>query len=211
MTEQGTAVGIRWHVLVGAVLVACALVAGASAQTAPKPELYFVAIGEVAPDTINGLVSHFRVKFGVSIKTLPPLGFDQATFDRQRSQVVADRLIQAVRVRHATLAKNPATRVIGITPFDMYMEAMRQWAFTFSTRTADRRFAVVSYARMDPANLGDAPNDTLLRSRLRKMVTKNIGIMYFGLPASANPRSALFGNILGVDDLDRMTEDFNPK
>jgi len=43
------------------------------------------------------------------------------------------------------------------------------------------------------------------------MVTKNIGIMYFGLPASDNPRSVLFRNILGVDDLDRMTEEFSPK
>jgi predicted Zn-dependent protease len=185
---------------------------GASAQTAPKPELYLVAIGEVPLDLINGLVSHFQMKFGVSIRTLPPLGFDQVTFDRQRSQVVADRLIQAVRFRHATLAKNPKTRVIGITPYDMYMEAMReQWAFTFSMRTADRRLAVVSYARMDPAHLGDVPDTALLRSRLRKMVTKNIGIMYFGLPASENPRSALFRNILSVDDLDRMTEDFSPK
>jgi hypothetical protein len=31
------------------------------------------------------------------------------------------------------------------------------------------------------------------------------------LPASPNPRSVLYRDILGVDDLDRMTEDFNPK
>lgn len=202
----------RWHVVVGAVLVAGALVTGAGAQTTPKSELYFVAIGDVPVDMIDGLVSHFQTKFGVSIRTLAPLAFDRVTFDRQRSQVVADRLIQAVRFRYPTVAKNPRTRVIGITPLDMYMEAMReQWAFTFSMRSADRRFAVVSFARMDPTNLGEAPNDTLLRSRLRKMVTKNLGIMYFGLPASENPRSALFRNILGVDDLDRMTEDFSPK
>ena len=43
------------------------------------------------------------------------------------------------------------------------------------------------------------------------MITKNIGIMYYGLPASPNPRSVMYNDILGVDDLDRMTEDFNPK
>lgn len=211
MTEQRRVVGSRWHVWVGAALVASALVTGATAQTT-KPELYFVAIGEVPADMIVGLVSHYQTKFGVSIRTLSPLGFDQVTFDPERSQVVAERLIQAVRFRYPTLAKKPQTRVIGITPLDMYMDAMReQWAFTFSTRSPDRRFAVVSYARMDPTNLGAAPNEILLRSRLRKMVTKNIGIMYFGLPASDNPRSALFRNILGVDDLDRMTEDFKPQ
>ena len=43
------------------------------------------------------------------------------------------------------------------------------------------------------------------------MIVKNIGIMYFGLPASDNPRSALFRNVLGVDHLDRMTEEFDSK
>jgi predicted Zn-dependent protease len=211
MSEERREAGSRWHVAIGAVLVASALVMVASAQTT-KPELYFVAIGDVPVDMFNGLVSHFETRFAVPIKTLSPLGFDQQTFDSQRSQAVADRLIQAVRFRHPSLVKNPRTRVIGITSLDMFMEAMReQWAFTFSMRSADRRLAVVSYARMDPGKLGGAPNDALLQSRLRKMLTKNIGIMYFGLPASENPRSALFRNILGVDDLDRMSEDFNPK
>ena len=43
------------------------------------------------------------------------------------------------------------------------------------------------------------------------MVTKNIGIICFGLPLSENPRSVLFNNVLGVEELDRMTEDFNPR
>lgn len=94
----------------------------------------------------------------------------------------------------------------------MYMKAMRdRWRFTFSLRSRDRRVAVVSYARMDPKNLGEPADAEVLQSRLRKMVLKNIGIMYFGLPASGNPRSVLYGNILGVDDLDRMTEEFDPK
>jgi hypothetical protein len=76
----------RWHVPVGAALVASALVTGATAQTT-KPELYFVAIGDVPVDLINGLVSDFQTKFGVSIRTLSPLGFDRVTFDPERSQV----------------------------------------------------------------------------------------------------------------------------
>lgn len=71
--------------------------------------------------------------------------------------------------------------------------------------------AVVSYARMDPATLGQAPDAAVLETRLRKMISKNIGIIYYGLPTSNNPRSAMFRNILGVDHLDRLTEDFRPK
>jgi hypothetical protein len=40
---------------------------------------------------------------------------------------------------------------------------------------------------------------------------KNIGIMYYRLPLSENPRSVLYGKVLGEDDLDHMTENFSPK
>jgi predicted Zn-dependent protease len=202
----------KWRLSLAIVLAIGGLAAESSAQSTPKPELYLIGVGDVPVEMLDAFVAHFQTKFGMSIQTLAPLGFDRLTFDAERSQMVADRLIQAVRYRHPTLVKNPRTRVIAITSYDMYMEAMRdKWAFTFSLRSGDRRLAVVSYARMDPAKLGGAPNDALLRSRLRKMITKNIGIMYFGLPASDNPKSALFRNVLGVDDLDRMTEEFDPK
>ena len=182
------------------------------AQPAPNIDLYFVAIGSVPGDMLDGFVAHFQAKLGVSSKVLTPLGFDQVTFDAGRSQMSADRLIQAVRFRYPTLVKNPRTRVIAVTPYDMYMEAMReQWRFTFSLRSSDQRMAVVSYARMDPAKLDGRPDEGLLRTRLRKMVTKNIGIICFGLPLSDDPRSVLFGSVLGVEELDRMTEDFKPK
>jgi predicted Zn-dependent protease len=157
------------------------------------------------------LVAHFRAKFGIAITTRVPLGFDSTTFNPQRKQVSAEKLLQAVRFRYPKLGRDSQARVIAITPLDMYMEQYPQWRFAFSTRSGDDRFAVVSYARMDPQKLGAAPDDALLRSRLRKMITKNIGIIYFGLRGSSNPRSVLYSNVLGVDDLDHMTEDFDPK
>ena len=128
---------------------------------------------------------------------------------------MADQLLEPVgfaRDRRQLPAGASGARVIGITAFDMHMEAMRdRWLFTFSLRSPDRRFAVVSFERMDPANLGEPADSELLRSRLRKMLAKNIGLMCYGLPASDNPRSVLYRNILGVDDPDRMGEDFDPR
>jgi len=181
-------------------------------QTAPPVTLHLIAVGDVPTTRVIELAAHFQRRFGLKVETLLPLGFDEATFDRERSQIGADRLIQAIRFRHPTLAKNSHTRIIGITSLDMYMQAMREeWSFTFSLRSRDQRMAVVSYARMDPANLGGPPDDQLLMSRLRKMIAKNIGIIVYGLPPSRNPRSVLYGNILGTDDLDRMTEEFDPR
>ena len=42
---------------------------------------------------------------------------------------------------------------------------------------------------------------------VRKMITRNIGLMYHGLPQSPSPGSVLYGPILGVADLDGIGED----
>jgi hypothetical protein len=43
-------------------------------------------------------------------------------------------------------------------------------------------------------------------SRVRKMVTKYIGLWYYDLEVSDDPDSPMFNNILGPADLDRMAE-----
>jgi hypothetical protein len=45
-------------------------------------------------------------------------------------------------------------------------------------------------------------------ARVRKMVGKNLGVLYFRLRQSRNPGSILHGDIGGVQELDRMTDDF---
>ena len=200
------------------IALACVLLAGGMlakpslAQTKSPLQLYFVAVGDVPRDLLDHLIVTFQSRFGLALTILMPMTFDEAAYDPGRRQMVAEDIISAIRRRHLKLARDPHARVICITPFDMYTQSMRdEWVFSFSRRSQDRRFGIVSYARMDPAHLGDPPDENLLRTRLRKMITRNIGIMYYGLPTSSDPRSALYRDILGVDDLDRMTEDFNPK
>ena len=129
-----------------------------------------------------------------------------------RRDIAPAELIAAVRSRYPTLARDPRARVIAITAQDMNTKARREtWRFAFSLRSNENSVAVVSYARMDPAYLGNTPDEELLRSRLRKMVIKNIGIMHYGLPVSRDPRSVLYENVLGLDDLDYMSEFFEPR
>ena len=51
-------------------------------------------------------------------------------------------------------------------------------------------------------------DDVRLTARLRKMVGKNIGIMYFGLEMSSDPLSMLYANIGGPQELDAMSDRF---
>jgi len=99
--------------------------------------------------------------------------------------------------------------VIAVTDKDMYPRA-EQWAFGFSQRSEDG-IAIVSYARMNPRRLGLSDDADILKSRVTKMVAKNIGILCFGLPVSLNPRSVMYANIGGTDELDVMTEYVDPR
>ena len=70
------------------------------------------------------------------------------------------------------------------------------------------RFAVVSSARMDPTNLGGAANDLVTETRMRKMLLKNIGILYYHMPVNHDPKSLLYEDVEEVKDIDKMAEDF---
>lgn len=197
---------------VAAVLLCAATAVPLPTGQASTRTLHLVIIGSVKPGLIEHLVSYFDRAFDLKLEVLPALSLDGQAVDERRGQAIAEELISTVRRRYAQVARDPDARVISITPRDTFILAMqKQWRFAFSLRGDDRRFAVISYARMDPVAYGQPPNEELLRSRLRKMVMKDIGIMYYGLPLSNDPRSVMYRNILGIDDLDRMTEHFAPK
>jgi hypothetical protein len=82
------------------------------------------------------------------------------------------------------------------------------WTYVFSYRR-NNRLAVVSPARMEHGCMGVfAADEQRIMARLRKMVGKNIGIMYFGLGMSQDPVSMLYANIGGPQELDAMSELF---
>lgn len=147
----------------------------------------------------EALVAHYRAKFDLEIELLPSILIPDDAFDPERRQVIAERLLDAIRAEHS--ATDPEVVVIGLTSADMYI-AGKTWRYAYGLR-ADGHLAVVSTARM-----GAGVDDDRRMQRLRKMVTKNIGILYYGLPVSDDPSSVLFKDILGPDDLDRVSEDF---
>ena len=177
----------------------------------PPNDTYLVAVGEVPSPRMSSLVADAEAALGMHVSVLPPLPVNPAMLDTKRSQLTAEEVILAVRSQHPTLIRDPRTRVIAVTAQDMYIKRRESWRFALSLRSNENTIAVVSYARMDPANLGNTPDEELLRSRLRKMIFKNIGIMCYGLPVSQDPKSVLYGNVLSLGDLDYMSEFFEPR
>jgi predicted Zn-dependent protease len=177
--------------------------AGRPASPIPVPPLpaarsvFFAPIGDFPISEAEALVEHYHEKFGIGI--LPPLALPREAYDTTRRQVIAERVLDAVSLRY-TQAADPAAVVIALTDHDLYIAAST-WKYAYGLRIKGH-LAVVSTAHLSDGLLGDRTR------RLQKMITKNIGLLYFGLQQSDDPKSVLYRDVGGPMDLDRMSEDF---
>jgi predicted Zn-dependent protease len=169
--------------------------------------VYLVPVGERRPPFIDELARHYTDKFGLRVVVLAPIAIEATAVDRYRGQLILEELLTLIRRGYPAEAADRTAVMVGITVHDAYIRGYRDWGWAFALRE-NNQFAMVSVARMDERNFGRPPNDELLKTRMRKMITKNLGIMYYGLASSMNTQSVLFGPILGVDDLDKIGEDF---
>jgi predicted Zn-dependent protease len=140
------------------------------------------------------------------MEVFPAVKLEPWVVDYSRRQLVAEELIKEMKHRYPEIASDRTVILIGITLKDMFISGY-PWQFAFSWRESGR-FAVVSAGRMDPAFFGKPYDEFLLQLRMKKMVTKNVGLMYFGRFQSSDPKSVLYQSILKIDDLERVGEDF---
>jgi hypothetical protein len=161
-----------------------------------------VSINGFPEARLHELAAFYAERYGLQVQFAAMVGFESA-MDPARQQVVAERLIESMRINFNP-AREAGAVVIAVTGDDLYVTSRPDWAYAFGTRVG-ARLGVISTARL--TSLGPF-SDRVASARLRKLVTKYIGTMSFGLPDSSDPRSVLYGNILGPDDLDGMGEDF---
>ncbi len=168
--------------------------------------VYLVPVGEVKTVSLPKLVDHFQAQFGLSIQVLPAVPLEAGVDHAERKQVIAEELIARMKRAQPALADDPQAILIGITDRDMYIWHF-PWKYALSLRQ-NNRFAVVSTARMDPAFERQATDRLWLEARVRRMVTKNLGLMYYGLEESEDWESALYDGIGEPADLDEMRDAF---
>ena len=168
--------------------------------------LYFVPLGDFPKDTAHRLAQYYQDKYALKIEVVPPKPIPEAVLNQKRRQYESERLITYLQGELAPLLPSSETVVIALTDEDIYI-ASKNWQYAFSYRSAP--FAVVSLARMDHGFLGLwKASDEKIERRFRKMLTKNIGQLYFHLPPSGHCRSVMYGNIMGPQELDFMNEEF---
>jgi|SRR5271166_322058 len=168
--------------------------------------VYLMPLGK--PQTIlsTNLLSYYRNKYGLELHVLAPVPLRAWTTNHTRHQFIAEELIEAMKRAYPQFANDPDTILIGVTDQDMYISEMN-WNYAFSWRQEDR-FAILSTARMDPTFSQEPANSKILEARARKMMTKDIGLLYYRLQPSNDYSSVLYNSIDDVEDLDDMGDDF---
>jgi hypothetical protein len=176
-------------------------------------EVCLVPLGGVSRETVELVAAHFREDCGLTVRILPPLAIDTSLLDAKRRQVEAGALADFVDERYFG-KRNLNDVLIGIMTADPYWSGKPNWRFAFGVwqrpddgSAGENLRGVVSNFRMQGGGfsfLGGSKD-----SRLLKMTTRMVGGMYYALPDSDEPHSAMYGNILSTHDLDRMSDDLD--
>jgi hypothetical protein len=156
------------------------------ARTGP---IYFAAIDGM---NVRAIAARYERRFGVHVGVLGRLKLPASAFDKSRDQLISEEVVDAMQSGYAAPLGEHAV-IIGLTDRDMYPRSEPTWRYAYSHRQAS--LAIVSTARVSD-----------VESRLYKLITKNLGVLYCGYEPRSDPRSVLYGRILGPADLDEMDE-----
>lgn len=174
-----------------------------------KGTIYLIPCGSYPTSDVKRQAAYFKEKYRVQIQVLPAVD-ESAAIDPERLQVSGQRLSAIIRSRYAALDAKPSNYFIGLTASDLNMEG-EGLNYVLSYRQSDQPsdgLAIVSKSRFLARTPDGLTDRSLIQQRMRKLISKNIGILYFHLEPSNDPNSVLFSGINSPADVDRMSEDF---
>jgi YD repeat-containing protein len=168
----------------------------------PAKKVYLLPIGLSDSETLDWAPAYYRTKFGIDVVVLTPASLAEKLVDPRRKQVDSEACVEYLRSLHPELDADPSALLIGVTSRDIYTPSLN-WTYAENYREG-ARFAVVSSARLHPPAIMGRWNPEWLHSRLQKMLTKNIVMLYFDLPMSSDYTSLLSGGVLSGSQVDLM-------
>ncbi len=200
--------------------------AAADGCTGVGRQVCLVPVGGEPQPSLEPLADYYAATLDLSIEVLPRIGLSGEAagelIDRARDQLNGAGVIDLMRRTYPELWAEPGVTLIGITDHDLFSSTSAHLRYVFagrSQRSIGGGFAIVSTARFDPAAyiplFGAKPPQGFAEtteSRLRRAVTKQIGLLHVGLEPSGEPTSAVYCCPNSIDDLDSMSPrlDFGP-
>lgn len=157
--------------------------------------------------SVQDLAAWLHTRYRLSVQVLPPQPLPQSAWNGWRHQYVAELLYDRIQHDHPRLAANPDAFLIGLTDASLY-SAKNRWSGTFSQRDGERTAIISSGGMGDPLPLFATRSQRNmaaadLQARLRRILLKNVAILYWGLPVNNDPSSVLHQ----PQDPDLPTED----
>ena len=175
------------------------------APLAKDVRVFIVPLGAVQGLGLDELPKFYRDRYGMSVTLLEPIPLEHKTYNPARNQRIVEEIVQLMRRRLPQLAEDKSAFLIGVTDEDMYFRSL-DWPFTYTAYEPGERAGVVSSRRFIPYPL--AGNETLLRARVRKMITRTIGFVVFKLPRVDDPSSVMYRELYGSASADLMSDSF---
>lgn len=156
--------------------------------------IYLVRLGEAkAPYSLDDFAAWLRGKYGLDVQVLPGAAADRAGWDRGRRQFVAERLYEQLKRDHPDLAANPNAYLIGFTDASMY-SVQNDWGSSFTQRYRGHMAVISAHGMEDrwPDRGSDAGvANQHLQARLRRILLKDVAVLYWHLPVNNDPTSLL--------------------
>jgi predicted Zn-dependent protease len=166
----------------------------------------FVPLGQISPQLVQHLVDLYRSEYGLTVEVLTPSAVPDDLANPLRNQIDASTMIAYMGSLFPDVYADRNAVLIGLTPLDLYDSTSHfRYLFGIKGDPSDPR-AVVSSFRMDPQFYDQPADEALYFSRYRKLLTKYVGLLYYGLPTSSDPNSPMYDHILSAEDLDHMEE-----
>lgn len=185
-------------------------------QLTGKGRIYLIQIGpHSAPYALEDFAQWLNTKYALDVQLLPPVALDQAAWDSGRRQYIAELLNAQMQREHPALAADPDAYLIGFTDANIYPASIR-WNSTFTLRDWPRT-AIISTDGMQSTffeRLETHENSAIaaakFQARLRRVLLKDVAILYWHLPTNNDPASLLHNTLdpdlpteeLYVSDLD---------
>jgi YD repeat-containing protein len=170
---------------------------------APSRKVYLVPLSLNSDEPLDWASSYYKAKLGIDVSVLPQPKLDLEVANQGGNQLDADRCLDFLERQYSNLVQDPNNILVGITSRDMRIPSLG-WSFGENLRS-EGRFAILSSSRLRLSAPLKWLNPEWSSSRLQKLLTKNLLIMYYGLPMSSDYTSVLSGGRLSGWEVDRMS------
>ena len=164
------------------------------------PGIYLLALGRLRTIDLRQLSDELTLRYHLPIELLPPLPVTTSTLDPTRHALDASRLLDLIAESFRVKGR---TAIIGLTDYELSDAALGSRA-PFTLRQPPH-YAVVSTADLG-AGFEDRLQGYTRHQRTRKLVARDIGFMYLGLPEVRDRHSLLRPEMSSIDDIDQLRE-----